>query len=173
MWLPWGRGWSPKPRVAAVEAWLVPWATCGCRGGVADPVGFCGCRGGVAGPLGFVWPPWGRGQSPGLCVAAVAAWQVPWAACGRCGDVAVSLALVAAVGAWLVPWAPGGRSGNISFPWAPCGRLGGVASPLAFVGPQRGRGHFFGLRVAGMKAWPVTWALCGFRRRVAGPLSPV
>ena len=36
-----------------------------------------GRRGGVAGPLGPVWPPWGRGRSPGPRMAAEGAWPVP------------------------------------------------------------------------------------------------
>ena len=34
-------------------------------------------RGGVAGPLGPVWPPWGRGWSPGPRVAVVGAYESP------------------------------------------------------------------------------------------------
>jgi len=50
--------------MAAVLAWPVHWAPYGRRGG-------------VAGPLGPVWPPWGRGRSPGPRMAAVGAWPVP------------------------------------------------------------------------------------------------
>jgi len=42
-----------------------------------------GRRGGVDGPLGPVWPPWGRGRSPGPCLGAVGAWPFPWAPSGR------------------------------------------------------------------------------------------
>jgi len=72
----WGRGRVPRPRTAAVEAWLGPWAPCHV------------CEG-VAGPLCPVWPPWKRGRALGPRVVAVGSWQVPW---GR----------VATVGAWLV-----------------------------------------------------------------------
>jgi len=75
-----------------VGAWPVLWA-------------FCGRRGGVAGHLGPVWPPWGRGRSPGPRVAAVGAWPVLWAPCG-------------AVGAWPVLWAPYGRRGGVACPLA-------------------------------------------------------
>jgi len=48
----------PVTHMAAVGAWLVPWVLYGRRG----------C---LAGPLGPMWPPWGRGRSPGPRVAAV------------------------------------------------------------------------------------------------------
>jgi len=38
--------------MAVVDAWPVPWAQYGCRGGVAIP-------------LCVLWLPWGRGRSPG------------------------------------------------------------------------------------------------------------
>ena len=53
MWPPRWRGRSPGLRVAAVGAWQIAWSSCARRGV-------------VAGPLVFVWPPWGRGWSPGL-----------------------------------------------------------------------------------------------------------
>jgi len=74
---PWGRGWSPGPIVATVGAWLVPWAPCGCLGGVAGPMGPVRLRGGVAGPMDPMWLPWGRGWSPDTREAAVGAWPVP------------------------------------------------------------------------------------------------
>ena len=103
--------------MAAVGAWPVPWATYGRRGG-------------VAGPQGPVWPPMGRGRSPGPRVAGVGAWPVPWDPFGRRGGVAGSLGPVrppwgrgwspgprtAAVGAWPVPWAPYGRRGIMAGP---------------------------------------------------------
>jgi len=66
----WGHGRSPGPRMIAVGVCPVPWASYGCRGG-------------VAGPLGPVWPPCMRGQSPGPRIAAVGAWSVPWVLYGR------------------------------------------------------------------------------------------
>jgi len=48
--------------MAAVGAWLVPWAPYGRRGG-------------VAGPLASVWR------------IAVGAWPIPWAPSGRLGGV--------------------------------------------------------------------------------------
>jgi len=52
VWLPWGCGQSPKPRMAAVGrgrspksriavvgAWPVPWAPYGCREEMAGPLG--------------------------------------------------------------------------------------------------------------------------------------
>jgi len=74
--------------MSAVKAWPVPWAPCGRRGG-------------VAGFLGRVWPPWGRGRSPGPRVAAVGAWPVPWAPCGCSGGV------VGPLGPVWPPWGPG------------------------------------------------------------------
>jgi len=91
--------------VAAVGPWSVPWAPCGRRGN-------------VAGPLVPMWPPWGRGRSPGLRVAAVGAWPVPCTMCGCRGGVVGSL--------------------------APCGRRGGVAGPQGPVCPPWERGRSSG-----------------------------
>jgi len=87
--------------MATVGAWPVPDALPGRRGGVARPGSPSGrrggvarpCvpngrRGGVAHPLGFVWPPWGRGLSPGPRMTAVEAWPIPWAPYGPRGCVA-------------------------------------------------------------------------------------
>ena len=133
VWLLWGRGHSPGPRLAAVGARPVPLAPSGRRGAWPVPVDFCraavgawpvlwapccsrwgvysplspvwppwgrrrcfapsGHRGGVAGPLGPVWLPWVRCRSPGLCLAAVGVWMLPWALSGRCVGVATPLAL--------------------------------------------------------------------------------
>jgi len=65
------------PRVAAVGSWQVPWPPSGRRGG-------------VAGRLGPVWPPWGRGRSPGHV----------WPPLGRGPSPRPRMATV---GAWLVP----------------------------------------------------------------------
>jgi len=54
VWVPWGHGRSPMPRMGAVGAWPVPYAPYGCRGGVAGPRAPYGRRGGVARPLGRV-----------------------------------------------------------------------------------------------------------------------
>jgi len=51
VWLPWGHGRSPGPRLAAVEAWPVPWGQRGRRAGVVGPLASVWLRGGVAGPL--------------------------------------------------------------------------------------------------------------------------
>jgi len=144
-------------------------------------------RGSVAGPLGTLWPPWGRGCSTGPIVAAVGAWQVPWAHRGRCGGVADPLGS---------PWPPSGCGQSFppretavwrgQFPgpceaavmawlvrWALCRRCGIVSSPLGIVWPLRGRGRSPGPRVVAMGAWPVPWALCGRLGGVAGSLGPV
>jgi len=91
VWPTWGRIRSPGPRMAAMGAWPVPWASYGCRGG-------------VVGPLGPILPPWVRGRSPRTCMAAVGAWPVlgprmatlgawpvPLAPCSRCRGVAGTL----------------------------------------------------------------------------------
>jgi len=70
-WLPWGRGRSPGLRMDAVGAWPIPLSLHGRRGGVAGPLVLHGRRGGVIGPLGPAWLLWGRGWSPGSCMAAV------------------------------------------------------------------------------------------------------
>jgi len=61
--------------MAAVVPWPVPLVPYGRRGGVARP-------------LGFVWPLWGRGPSPGPCMATVGACLVPWTLYSRRGGVA-------------------------------------------------------------------------------------
>ena len=92
-----------------------------------------------------VWPPWGCGQSPGLRVAVVGAWPVPWDSGGRRGGVASPLGSL---------WPPGG-----------------VAGPLGFLGLPWGRGRSNGLRGVAVVAWPVPWATWGRRLGVAGPLG--
>ena len=57
--------------LVAVGAWPVPWAQDGRRGSVAIFLDPYGCRGGVASFLGPARLPWGRGRSPGACMAAV------------------------------------------------------------------------------------------------------
>jgi len=83
--------------MAAVGAWLVPWA----------PYGRCE---GVAGFLRPVWPLWGRGRSPGSRMVAVGAWPVLYAPYCRRGGVDS-------------PWAPCGRRGGVTGPvglvWPP------------------------------------------------------
>jgi len=145
--LPWGSGRSPGPRLSAVGGCPVPWAPSVCRGG-------------VAGPLGAVCPLWGRGYSsrsvwvscgcgrtPGLCMAAVGAWPVPWVLSG-------------CRGAWLVFWGPSRRRG-------------GVAGLLGPVWPPWGRGRSLRRRLFAVKAWPVPWVPIGCRGGVADPLGPV
>jgi len=182
-----GRDRSPGPTVAAVWACPVPWGSCGRRGGVAVP-------------LGLVWPPWGRGRSPGPRVvvwgrgrsagprvAAVGAWPLPWALCGRRVSVVFPLGpvwppcwrgrsprpRVAAVGAWPLPWAPCCRRGGVAAPCALCGCLGVVAAPMGPVWSPWGRGRSPGPRVAAVGAWPLPWAPCGRRGGVSGPVAPV
>jgi len=70
--------------MVSMEAWPVPSAPYGCRGGVTgllalygpveawpNPWALYGRHEGVLGLLGPVWPPWGRGQSPGPRMEAV------------------------------------------------------------------------------------------------------
>jgi len=90
----WGRGRSSGPRTSAVGSWPVFSVPSGRRGRVAGPLGPSGRRGGVVGPLGSVWPPWGRGRTPGPRLAAVGTWPVPWPQHGHCGGVAVCLGSV-------------------------------------------------------------------------------
>ena len=125
----------------------------------------------MARPLGTVWPPWGRGPSPGHRVASVGAWPVPWAPRGSRGGVAGPMRTarppwgrgrsqgtrVAAVGALPAPCASCGRRGGVAGPLSSCGRRGGVAGPLVLVWPSWGRGRNPGLRVADVGAWPDSW----------------
>jgi len=139
-------------------------------------------RGRFPGP---VWPPWGRGRFPGPRAATVEAWPVPWAPCGRCGDVAGSLGPVWPFrkhGLSLRPmWPPWGRGqfpGHVS-PWVVARLLGpvwppwGVAGSLCPVLPPRVCGLSCGPCVAAMGAWPIPWAPCGRRGCVDGPLGLV
>jgi len=97
VWPPFRRGRSPGPRLAALVAWLVPWAPSGRLGG-------------VAGPLGPVWSPWGRGRSPGPRMVAMGAWPVPWAPYGRPVGVVGPLGPV---------WPPWGRGRPLGPVWLP------------------------------------------------------
>jgi len=65
--------------MAALEAWLVPWAPYGRRGGEARPL----CP---------VWPPRGRCPSCAPRMAAVGVCPVPWAPYGRRGGVTLPFA---------------------------------------------------------------------------------
>ena len=155
---PWGRARSPVLRSAAVGAWPFPWASCGRRGSVGGPLCIVWPPWGVAGPLGFVWPPWGvavpvcfvwppweRGRSPAFCVAAMGAWPVPCASCGRRGDVA----------------------GHLGFVWLPWG----VAGPQGFVWPPWRRDGSPVVRVAAVGVWPLPWASCRICEGVAVPYA--
>jgi len=194
-----GRDLSAKHRMAAVEAWPVPWAPYVRRGGVALPLAPCGRRGGLALHLGPVWPPWGRGLFFRLCVAAVGAWlvpratccprgsrPVPWAPCGCRAGVVGPLGLVwtpwvrgrSAVPVMLplgvaCPLGPVTAVGSWLVPWAPSGRCGVVAGPLGPVWPPWGRGCSPGPRLTAVESWPVPWAPSGCRGVVAGPLGLV
>jgi len=128
LWPPWRRGLSPGSRMAAVEAWPVPWAPYGRCGAWMVYWAPYGCRGVVAKPLGRVWPPWGCGRSPGHRMAAVGAWPVPWAPHVRCG-------------AWLIPWALYGRRGAVAIPLVLVWPLWGVVDFLGLVWPPWGRGR--------------------------------
>jgi len=121
----WGRGRSPKPRMAAVGALPVSWAPYGRRGGVAGPLGPIWPPRGVAGFLGPVWPPWGRGRSPKPRMAAVGALPVPWAPYGRRGGVAGPLGSV---------WPPRGVAGPLGPVWPPWGRGRSPKPRMAAVG---------------------------------------
>jgi len=79
-------------------------------------------RGNVTRPQDPVWPPWGRGPSPGPRIAAV----------GRCPSFCPPMTTV---GAWPIYYSP-------------CGCRGGVASPLRLVWPLYGCGPSTGTRVA-------------------------
>ena len=83
-----------------------------------------------------MWQTWGRGRTPGPRVAAVGAWPVPRASCGRRGGVAGPLGPV-----W-PPWGRGRSPGHRMVavwewpvPWAPYGRRWGVVGPLGPVWP--------------------------------------
>jgi len=126
VWTPWGRGRSPGPRLAPLDrgrslgprlaivgAWLFPWALAGRRWSVTRP-------------QGLVWLPWGRGPSPGPCLAseprlaAVKAWPVPWAQSGCHGGVDGPLGPV---------WHRVGVAGFLGLVWQPLGR-GGPLDPV-------------------------------------------
>jgi len=159
VWLPWGRGRSPGPRVAAVGAWPVLQAQCGRRGGVAGHLVPVWPPWGVAGPVGPVWQPWGRDWSPGPLVTAVRARSAAWAPCDRRGGVAG-------------PWAPCGRSGGVAGALGPVWPPWGVGGPLGPVWPPWGRGRFTDPRVIAVGAWLVPWAPRGRLAGVTGPLGP-
>ena len=142
-----GRGGSPELR--------------GRRGGVAVPLDFGWLPLVVAGPLGFVWPPWGSGGSPGVCVAAVGEWRVLWASFRRHGVSQIPCPRVTAVGVWPVPWASSARrrgvAGSLGFVWPTWGRS---RSPR-FVWLPLERGQSPGLCLAAVGAWRVPWASSG------------
>jgi len=186
VWLPWGRGRSLGPRMAAVGAWPVPWNPYGRRGGVAGPWAPYGCSGGVGGPFGPEWPKWGcgrpwalygrrggvagplalvwlpcaSGRSPGPCIDAVGSWPVPWAC-------------MVTMEAWPVAWVPNLRRGEWPVPWAMYGQRGYVAGLLGPVWPPWKRGRSFGPRMDVVEAWPVPWAPYGRCEGLAVPLGPV
>jgi len=157
--VPWWRGLSPIPRLAAVGAWPVNWFPSGrrgawpvpilppgCRGGVAGPWSQSGRREGVAGPLVLFCTPWERGRFFS-CLVALGAWQVPWTPSGRREGVAGPLVPVqppsgrgqspgprlAVEGACLFPWSPPCRLGGVAGPMCSCGRRKGVLGLLAPV----------------------------------------
>ena len=147
VWLPWGRGHSPGPRMAAVGAWPFPWGPYGCRGGVADPVGPVWMPRGLAGPL----TAYGRhGDVAGILDSVRLPWRQCWSPEAR----------MAAVGAWPVPCTP-------------YGRRGGVVIPLGRVWQVLGCGRSLGPHMAAVWAWPVPWASCERCEGVAVRLGPV
>ena len=186
--------------MAAVGAWLVPWAPHSCRGGVAVPWAVYGRSWGVAGALCLLEPPRGRGRSPGPRMAAVGAWTVPSAPYGRRGGVAGPLGFVSlpwgrrrspgprwppwgrgcfpgprmlAVGAWTVLSAQYGRRGCVLGPLHPVWPWWGRRRSPRPRWPPWGRGRFPGPRTVGMGAWTVLSAPYGQRRGVAGRLGTV
>jgi len=92
--------------MASVGAWSVPWVLYGCRGGVAGLLGSVWPPCGETGPLVLILPPWGHGQSPGPCTAAVGEWLDPWVPMDAVGAWPVPWFRMAAVKACPVPWAP-------------------------------------------------------------------
>jgi len=101
----WGRDRSNGPRVATLGAlavcwvprgtrrsWPVPWASRGCRAGVATlgawpiPWAPCCCRGCVAGPISPTWQLWEHGRSYKTRVVAVGAGLIPWSSRVRRGN---------------------------------------------------------------------------------------
>ena len=86
VWPPWGRGWSPRPREAAVGAWPVHRAPMAAVGAWPVPSALYGCRG---------------------------EWPVSWAPYDRRGGVAGPLHPFTCRGAWSYPWAPYGCCGGL------------------------------------------------------------
>ena len=158
--LPWGRGRSPGPWMAAVGVWSVPRPRMDAVGVWTLPWAPYGRPGGVAGLLGSVWSPWGRGRSPWPCQVVVGVWPVPWALSG-------------CRGAWPVPWVMYGCSGGVAGPLGQVWTPWGVAGPLGPIWPPWGRGRSPGPCMAAVRAWLVPWALYGRRGVVAGSLGPV
>jgi len=169
VWPPWGCGWSPGPRLAAMEAWRSPglcvlsWgrrrgpSPSGRHGSVDILWAPSGCRGGVVDILGPVWSPWGRGRFAGSHMAVVAVWAVSWASSCHHWGVADLLGPV-----WLllggpvicchlgIVWPPGRRGrptgprlvavGSWSVPWVPTSGRGCVDRFLSLVPPPWERG---------------------------------
>jgi len=154
-----------------MEAWPVP---CSPRGR----------RGGLAGQLGPVGPPWGRGWSPGQCMAPVGGVAGPlspvWPVgrgrflgfegplLGHCRSPGSRMTVE---GTWPVPWSPYGRRGGVAAPLGPAlpplgsGRSPGprMAGPLGPAWPPWWRGRSTGPRRAAVGAWLVPWATYGSR----------
>jgi len=130
--------------LAAVGVRPVSWSPSCRRGGVACPLSPSDRRGGVAGPLLLVWPPWGRGRTPGTRLASVGARPSP----GAC---------VAAVRARPVNWLQSDRRGGVACPLVPvCPAWGRGRIPATHVATV-GRARYPDPRVAAVGAWPVHW----------------
>ena len=168
-WLPWGRGQSPGPRMAAVGAWPFSWTRMAAVG--AWPVSWAlqGCRGVVADPLGLVWPPFRRGRSswPRRGLAG------PLARYGRPEGVAISLGPV-----W-PPWRCGGSRGpRMDFvgawqlPWPRIAAMEASRTQGSVWLPW-GRGPSPGHRMVAVGVWLVSWAPYTRRGGVAGLLGLV
>jgi len=149
-----GRGRSPGPRMATVEACPFDRTPYGCRAAWPVPRALYGHHGGVAIPLGTVWPPWGRGRSHGplwLLWGVVGSLCFVWLPWGRCRSPRPRMAAGAA---WPVFSALYGRRGGVAGPLGPSGRRLNVAGPLGSVWLSWVRDRSAGPRLAAVWAWP-------------------
>jgi len=187
VWLPWGRDRCPGLRMVVVGPWPVLWAQYDGLGGVASPLGTVWMPWGSYWYATPVWPPWGRGRSPGPRMAAVGAWPVRWAPYGRRGIVAGPVrpvwppwrcdwftgSRIAAVGAWPVPWALYGCRGGVVGPLGPVWLPWGRGLSLCHVWPLCGLGRSPGPLMVVVEAWPISWAPYDCHGCVASPLGLV
>jgi len=103
---------------------------------------------GVWPALGIVWSPWGRGRSPGPCMAALREWPVPWTMYRRRGLLAGPLGLY-------------GHHGSVACRLGAKAPPGGVAGSLGHVWTAWVRGRSPRPRMAAVEALPVIWAPYG------------